>query len=255
MKNFLKITTLMAAVLTPSLGFSQENSSIDVSAKVEPGCFLDAEDINFGVLQMPLIDSAAQSNIKIKCSKDTNLMFHIEYGAGDSNYTYQVARNNILSPSLGGGLPFESIKIMNNGIQLSSISWDMECWAAYPGKVYFNTYEAAELFGYTGQIQMYIDDNQGLCTNSGSFVDSSLNSLNSGSGILSGLVSNEKIAYAIQSPTDSSKIWNRTNKYSLVSDGQEQVVQMKAKINKSENPTHRMTPDTYQSTVTVVLNY
>lgn len=77
MKNFLKITTLMAAVLTPSLGFSQENSSIDVSAKVEPGCFLDAEDINFGVLQMPLIDSAAQSNIKIKCSKDTNLMFHI----------------------------------------------------------------------------------------------------------------------------------------------------------------------------------
>ena len=204
---------------------------------------------------MPLIDSTAQSNLKVKCSKDTNLMFHIEYGAGDSNYTYQVARNNILSPSLGGGLPFESIKIMNNGSQLTSSYWDMECWSKYPDKVYFNTYEAAELFGYTGKVRIHIDDNQGLCTSSGSFVGSSLNSLNSGSGILSGLVSNEKIAYAIQSPTDSSKIWNRNNKYSLVSDGQEQVVQMKAKINKSENPTHRMTPDTYQSTVTVVLNY
>lgn len=46
------------------------NSDIEVKAVVDAGCFLTAENINFGVLQMPLQDQSASSNIQIKCSKN-----------------------------------------------------------------------------------------------------------------------------------------------------------------------------------------
>ena len=76
-----------------------------------------------------------------------------------------------------------------------------------------------------------------------------------GSGVLKGISSGEQIKFFIEKPTEANQIWSKNNSYSIASTGETQTIPMKANIKRADNATHRLTPDTYQSTLTVVLNY
>ena len=140
MKNFLKITTLMAAVLTPSLGFSQENSSIDVSAKIEPGCFIEADNINFGNLNMPLSNQTSMSNMRIQCSKGANISIAIYYSSnGDIGTKNTGSYTNVLVGNSNQNLDYDYTyfetkqsgfttgKIYNDSKPISNAIRDYEC--------------------------------------------------------------------------------------------------------------------------------
>ncbi len=77
--------------------------ALEVNAKVDPGCFLEAENVNFGVLPMPLNNTSAQSKITVKCSRNTQLnisidgMFasEIDYTKLKSHYQSQLQNNEL----------------------------------------------------------------------------------------------------------------------------------------------------------------
>lgn len=267
-KSILSLTILSSLSFN---AFSQDNSvpkfnqDFKVSAVIEPGCFLTAENINFGVLQMPIQDQSTQSNINIRCSKAANLELSIDY-SNSSNSGTSSSYEVIGTLNHTRDFSYTNYKIYVDGQPLSNNVRDFMCSAFRPndgrnyiggGREYVDSKELANIL----QSSLGYQSNLGLCSlgsNSNmsfntSFLDNFFGT--SGSGVLVGLSSNEQIKYFLEKPTDNSKIWNSNNKYQLVGTGDNQVIPMKANIKRADNPTYRMTPDTYQSTLTVVLTY
>lgn len=255
----MKINIITASILsTLSLSVSAQdtstpkfNSDLEVKAVIDAGCFLTAENINFGVLQMPLSDQSSSSNIKIHCSKNTNLKISITYGdhiSSNNQSTYSVEN---ISNSV--------VNIYENNVYLGRIScMGDNSFVIYNSAGDYGNPQLANILGlapeaHTGGIY------HGTCYSKGTFnlenFNNRISSMVSTFGKLTGLSSNENIIYSLSNPNNSSNSWSALNTYNIIADGLEQIVPMKANIKRSDNGTHRMTPDTYQSTLTVVLTY
>lgn len=245
MKNKFLTLAILSSISTGLFAQDPRNSDIKITAKIDAGCYLTAENINFGVLQMPLSDSISQSNMKIHCSKNANLDISLLYGESTSTggtYTVQIHK------------PGDNTwHIFENGTQVGSIA----CSKAESGaNVYYHTDAVRDLVGSSNPISQWVPDTDNLCTLS-EYSELKIDRITSlgSSGILSGLVSGEKIQYFIEKPSSNSQIWSKNNSYKIIASGDEQNIIMKANIKRLDNPTYRMTPDTYQSTLTVVLSY
>lgn len=225
------------------------NSDIEVKAVVDAGCFLTAENINFGVLQMPLQDQSASSNINVKCSKGANLQLAIAYNSqgkvsSGGDYTVQM----YISSST-----FEYARIYKDGKPISS-TYDFTCQSTSPNQVYLKTTEMQSLLNASAT-NSYIPDQWGICSGARANYDAVIAAISGGAGgALSGLFSSEQINYFLTVP-NSNNTWGGNTQYELLATGVEQTIPMKANIKSADNPTYRMTPDTYQSTLTVVLTY
>lgn len=238
----------------------QSNSNLEVTATVDPGCFLEADNLNFGILMMPLIDQSATSNMKVKCSKNTPITLDIYYdfsqGVVDSskgNYTYEETASGIWEASY-----YTNYKIYLDGVALTSERQDFGCREWNRGEIYIFTNQAANLLGYQEGVYSNNSIDMPLCNgktiNENTF-SKILNTETSDIGYLKGVSHAENIVYFLDVPNDASKKWGVRNNYKMVSSGVETNVVMKAHIKRADNPTHKMTPDTYQSTLTVVLTY
>lgn len=248
-----KILTLaiLGSLSTGSFAQDPRNSDIKVTAKIDPGCFIEAENINFGVLMMPLTDNRAQSNITVKCSKDTQMSLSILYGnvsnSSGTNSRYTINQvSSVLSKIYLDGQP-----ISKSNDDIYCASWMGSGSSVGHGGVAFSN-EALPLF--ENAKSGWQNDLWGICSPNGvnnSYVIKSQIEI----GALKGLVNNEVIKYSLELPNQSSTIWDSNNKYYVKASGEQQTIPMKANIKKTENPTHRLSPDNYQDTLTVVLNY
>ena len=235
-------------IILGATSFAQTTTNdLEVKAIVDAGCFLTANDINFGTLQMPLSNQNSSSDMKIKCSNNASYNIQINYGANaqaSSRYTFVVTDTNKY---------LQFVKLYKDGVPISTDS-DIACDVSLDNHAYFNTAEAAALFNVSS-LHNYVPVN-GLClgTNSSTlFQQNGLNQLSGNSiGFLSGLSSGEKIAFEILNPNNQNWAYN---KYSAIANGTEQNIPLKAQIKKENSPTHRLSADTYQSNVTVQLTY
>lgn len=252
----MKIINLSAtaiAIMVSNCVQANENAQMEVSAKIEPGCFLEADNINFGILQMPLSDQSAQSNIKIKCSKNSNVELTISYlGIGGGNASNDIYTSSIISNQSD----YQYVKIYKNNAPISSSSFDVQCLNYHTYGVTFS-YQNAETASLLGLSNSNINISQvsspnNICDNKNFRIDKFNEFLGAGSGILTGLLSNEKINYYVEKPT-TNEPW--TSSYQVLSSGTEQIIPMKTNIKRADNPTYRMTPDTYQSTLSIILTY
>lgn len=253
------ITCILSAM---SISYAQEknkNTDIKVNADVDAGCFLTANNINFGILMMPLNDVSAQSNINVKCSKNTSLKLDIYYdfsgGIVDpskGNYTYKSVGEGVWE-----GYNYTNYKIYLDGVAISSGSRDFGCRNSGVKEINILNMQTATLFGYSST--GYNDNSVDMPLCNGQVINSTTfnkiaNNAMPDTGVLKGVSSGEQIIYFLEVPEDNSKKWS-INNYQIISSGVEQNIPMKANIKRADNPKYRMTPDMYSSTLTVVLSY
>lgn len=241
--------------------FAQDPSNnIEITAEVDAGCSLIAENINFGVLAMPLSDQSAQSRIRVHCSKGANLIMGISYSeqAGSS------IMGNIYTLDLDTNQGYSQYaKLLINGVPSGGpYSHDMRCAQENYKQIRLMSQLARDLFGYSNiKTSVLVPDTYKICKDSSaSFrygMEKNINTIihQIQVGFLTGISQGEQIKYSLEVPEQSSLLWNTSNTYNFVGSGVEQIIPMKANIKRAENQTHRMTPDTYQSTLTVILNY
>lgn len=221
----------------------QSNSDLEVTAVVEAGCDLSAENINFGVLMMPLSDQSAQSKLAVKCSKNAPYNIGVAFSDTDISGSSEIR----IVPQYNG------YHYIGDRVVLSNTYF--ECNSSMNGQVHFWTQEDMASLGLTWTGINWNPDTLSLCNNDGTVNQTTLSSLGYGSaGILKGMSAGEQIVYTISHPTDGTT-WNLSNTFSSNGNGDIQNIVLKANIAKNGNPTHRMTPDTYQSTLTVKLIY
>ncbi len=256
MKSY-KVIMFALSIVFPSLSQAQANSQIDVSANVDPGCFLSADNINFGVLNTPITNQSAQGNMKVHCSKNAILNIDIQYGGkyggvGAGAYTGVITRTSTFS----GNTYNQDVKIYLNNEPISNNSYDFHCSIHSPGKVYIYS-EAAKIM-YGSNTMLWQNDPKKLCASSGIMNMATLNNWEAGFdyGMLSGAANGEEIRYNLEMPNDSSKVWSKGfNTYNIVATGVEENILMKANIKSINNPTYRMTPDIYSDTLTAIITY
>lgn len=251
-KKLISLLALSIMSLSAVAQVTPVNTNIDIKALINPGCFLNADDINFGVLAMPITNQSASSNMRVLCSKDTNLSIEMVYGAssgGSVNGTFEAVH-------MYGNANDSSYQIYKDGVkytQAPTYSSDIKC--KFNGYVLVNYKEIADLYKVEYPAGTWVPDTGNIC--SGRNINTeTLAALGVPSqGKLTGITSGDQIVYSLEVPNSSTKVWNSTNKYPIVATGVEQSIPMKANIKSSENPTYRMSPDMYSSVLTVVLTY
>lgn len=252
-----KVIMFALSIVFPSLSQAQASSQIDVSANVDPGCFISADNINFGVLNSPITNQSAQSNMRIHCSKNAIAKIDIQYGGeyggtGTGVYTGVVTQTSTFSSNTYN----QDVKIYLNNNPISNGTFDFHCSIHSPRQIYIITEPAKVMYG--SNKLLWQNDSKGLCDASGKMNMTTLSNWVglSDYGILSGMVSGEKIKYSLELPNDSTKVWSKGfNDYSIVATGVEEVITMKANIKSLNNPTYRMTPDIYTDTLTATITY
>lgn len=249
-----KNSPIALALLFSLNSFAQSNpqstSNIDIKASVDAGCFISANNINFGALMIPLTTQTATSEMSVLCSRNSNYTIGISYsatGAASTNFTGSLATNGTggssyyISDSNGNpnNQPYTLwVQCLNNGT-----------FSLYTGDA--NLFRS--IYGISDSVNVYnyTIDTYSICNGS----SLNMNTLSGFStGKLTGITKNEIIQYTLELPGTTS-IWNTSNKYTGKGTGENQTIPMKAKINTSGSPTHMLSPDSYIDTLTVLLNY
>lgn len=230
------------------------NANLNTTAQIESFCQINAADINFGVVNLPLTAQTANSQMNVMCSNATAYKVDLSYGGiygsggGNDGVNYTFVKNS--------GFP---------GVQI---------WYAYADGKHigrFNCYSNQEIYLHTDATAIanklglevsktYYDNGKyGLC--SGTSVHYGLASKLSqvsayNYGIMKGTMKGDKLAYAITIPNDSTKVWNKgINSYSLIGTGINQVIEMNAKIIVDQSSSKYIAADTYLDTITANVSY
>ena len=257
-KNILTLA-ILGSLSTGAFAQDPRNSDIKVTVDIHAGCDLTADNINFGVLMMPLSDSTAQANMNVKCSKGANLEIAINYSenaSSSSNSNYRIEK--ILS-SYGKEGDVVAIFDTNDENPLAYLYCHInpynEGWMGVSG-VEFREGVINSLGLSNNIISVWQPDTYGACMKTAEGLKVNFDFIRGNSiGALTGLTSGEQIKYSLSLPGNDSQIWNNSSKHSVLATGDNQAIPMKANIKRADNGTHRMTPDTYQSILTVVLTY
>lgn len=256
--KYKKIILLMAMTL-PVVSYSQSNSNLDLSVETVAGCYLSAKDINFGVLVVPLIDHITSSSMEIKCSMGASYTVDLSYGGvygsgvgggGGKSYSMLYNGTNEADYADKGGL--SSYRFFDPDVP-SYINF-VDCY----GNGSYQVSSNSKKYG----VNKCVLNDEGKYVPLGwsvSWNNKTRQYFNQGTGynygLLTGIKSGEQIKYYVVVP-NSTKVWNLgVEKYSSVGNGEVQIIPMKTKIDRADNPTHRLSADTYQDIMSVILTY
>ena len=260
-KNILTLA-ILGSLSASAFAQDPRNSDIKVTADIHAGCDLTADNINFGVLMMPLSDSTAQANMNVKCSKGANLEIAINYSenaSSSSNSNYRLEHRS----NYDGLGEYIQIYDANDNTPLGVI----QCHRNPTGAGWAGIATGESKIGFLNSIGVpntqsgltqsgWSSDTNGVCVETSEGFKINTDIFTGGSiGALIGLTSGEQIKYSLSLPGNDSQIWSNSSKHTVLATGDNQTIPMKANIKRADNGTHRMTPDTYQSILTVVLNY
>lgn len=73
MKNNKKIILTSILALSGTIAFAQstEKGTFESSAKIESFCQINAQDINFGVVNLPLTAQGANAQMRVLCTDES----------------------------------------------------------------------------------------------------------------------------------------------------------------------------------------
>lgn len=294
MKNNKKIIVASLLAMVGSSAFAQSSSKGDfeASASIESFCQINANDINFGVVILPLTAQSANAQMNVLCSNNTPYKVDLEYGGnyvGQSSIgtsdvqgvtaTMSYKRKDELEQKdgryqagyrlfkdgapIGQGKPLTNpsydtmdFHLFDDGIN----SGDFYCTTNRIGQIFFYTTEAAKLVNNTTAINTWLTDKNGLCDtgrlNQSNFVKLFGGGSPSDKGLMIGTFKGDKLAYQITLPGDSSKPWIAgVNSYTSTGVGSNQVIDMNAKIVPSASSSSYIAADTYLDTVIATVSY
>lgn len=260
---------MLAITLISSSAFAQNtNKDFKTTAKIEKFCKIEAEDINFGVVSLPLSSQGTSSYMQVLCSKSTaysiNLSYGGDYGKGGENYAVFTTKQTYSSAV--NGIRSSEYKLYKNGVPVSGTSTvdDFICDGRGGSLgLYITSKPAATLFGLSTGWQR---DTKGICAtdskgNASGYVNTSyitsLGGLPSYAyGVMNGAMKGDKLAYKITVPGDASKVWNQgQNTYANVGNGELQQFEMNAQIVPDKSSSKYVAQDSYLDTVVATLTY
>ena len=235
------------------------------TATMQSTCSIETESINFGVVASPLMAQTASSDMTVKCNNSLpytiNLAYGGIYGQGSSNSGFTVSFNS-------SGQRSNSYYIYDKS---GSLAGFIECGYSGSdiGKVRFSNSVIANLYDstYTSGFQT----NNGACTSnnkaSGTYPKGWVGAYNATGyqsvggpgyayGIMNGMSRGDALAYSINVPGDSSKVWNAGNNYhQATGNGESQTIPMNAKIVPDKSGSKYPAPDMYLDTITAIISY
>lgn len=261
-----KIISLMLALGTVGLANAGESvGSAKTTATIQSTCSIEANPIGFGVVSTPLMMQQSQSEMNIKCSNASaytvDLAYGGIYGEGTSNSEYKLRYNWSNSSA-------SQFDIYNNlGVKTGWISCG---FGSQYGSVYLGNPIAGTLYGYT-TTNTWVQDTKGVCTSDstksgtypkgwvGSYSDTSGQPVGGPAynyGVMIGASKGHTLAYSINLPGDSNKIWNNgNNSYNSTGNGDFQSIILVAKIIPENSGKPYPAPDIYLDTITAIISY
>lgn len=256
MKQYPQIGIAILSMISMNTVMAQSNapSTFESTATIENTCQIEAQDINFGNVSLPLSTQGANSNMTVLCSN--NAPYEIElsyggvYGAGTQSKTYSIKYKNMAS-HYGEYHVYDSEGVKVNGY-LSCYQSDSQPYIRASPEII----AALNLKG-DPKIILKQSDNPGIC--SGRSIVS--NSVTVGSpayayGVMNGVSKGDALAYKITTPGDISKVWNKANNsYKGTGTGDKQVIGMNAQIIPINSSSLYLAQDSYRDVVTAIINY
>lgn len=250
--------------------FAQDvHNNFKASAKIEKFCSIQTNDINFGILNLPLTSQSASGQMNVLCSNGTTYKIDVLYGSGvltegpnSSNIVYTVTVHG--TPSVASTAYF----LNKNGV---SLTWrpDFQCYndPAKVQQVYISSPEGMNEFNALQKTQVFAmgwnKDLVGICNNNGNYSQVNLSTINSllspaayTHGIMKGAMKSDNLAYSISIPNDSTKVWSKgLNSYSSTGIGSLQTIDFNAKTLPDKSSSKFLAQDTYLDNVTAEIVY
>lgn len=255
-----KIYLAVMSMLWISSAVAQSNITNDfnTSASIESYCKIETQDINFGVVNLPLTAQSANSQMNILCSNSTAYKIDLSYGGvygsgtgmgNNKDYSYKVNSNVIEG--------WNRFDIIENNINIGYLSCSKSLGSNY---VVF-TPEVAKLYGTDWRNGTIMTDKFNACdVNSRSINAVTFSNLGKiaaySYGVMNGSFNGDKLAYSIENPSDSSKIWNNgISSYEAIGIGSSQTINMNAKIVPESSSSSYIAADTYLDIVVATITY
>lgn len=287
----IKIGIILSGLsLMVSPVFAKEaEGNFKASAEIKNMCLIKANDINFGVVALPLSQQSSSSEMTIRCSNKVGYKVDLTYGGkyftpGTVNtdgiisykqsyhienengvrYGYRLFNNDnpassgeVITPeglttSLNLGFTMNELGDMNYG--------DIYCNSTAPGKIGYRTNEAATILNLEpNKKNTWVADNSGFCSggriNKTVFV-SKFGSVNPEIGLMKGAIKGDRLAYKITLPNDSSKTWSKgVNSYNSTGTGVEQKITVNSVILPISSSSLYVSQDVYLDNVTAEVTY
>lgn len=246
--KYLKILSI-ASILFSGNSFANENSKADMltSAEVEGVCFIQANDVNFGQVSLPLTTQGASSQMTVLCSEGLTYRIGLSYtgstGAA-SGGNYSVSLNADYSS-------WAEYNIYENNVKVGIIACDNSNYMGFYSK------ETAALMGFpnfNGTFHI-----TGSYCNGKQFLQEKVTSIPGYSptfGTMLGLSKGDNLAYKITIPDDNTKIWSSGNNvYRSTGTGVKQNISVNAQIIPDKSSSLYVAQDNYLSNVVVEIEY
>lgn len=252
--NKILLASVLAMLSTSAMAQSSSKGNFEASASIESFCQMNAADINFGVVNLPLTAQSANAKMNVLCSNNTPYKIDISYGESVNgeekpNYTLKIH-------SIENSYSLSRYKVYLNDEPVSTNNFDIACMSGNDG-AYFTSLEIAQIFG-SSIVKKYAGSTTGICDGqfaSQNWMDKIVMTIID-KGVMTGSFKGDKLAYQITLPNDSTKAWiEGVNSYSATGLGINQVIEMNAKIVPSASSSSYIAQDTYIDTVTATVSY
>lgn len=238
------------------------SKNFETTAKIENFCSITTNDINFGVVSLPLTAQSANSKMNILCSNNTVYKVDLVYGG-----TYvdpEKLRYVRFTGAQSNGNEYHVIT--EDGKELGRMGCGNSS-AGYYNHVYFQTKAVADLYGapqnkvYGSVWAFWMPDvynacNAGVMTpkraTQGIFIDG----VGGDIGAMSGLIKKDKLAYKITLPGDSTKVWKKgLNSHNGIGNGLSNEFTINATIVPDSSSSKYVAADSYLDTVRAEVIY
>lgn len=249
-KNKIIIASILAIIGTSAMAQSSAKGTMQASANIESFCQINAQDINFGVVSLPLTAQSANGQVNVRCSNNTSYVIDMNYGSEKAtsspfNEPYYITKE-----------PKADYVDYQVRLEVSGKSWaGIFCY--YSGGVKIGT--AMKPYFPTYIIGSVNNDTEGLCSKgvlNENVFNEKLGISIASFGLMSGASKGDKLAYKIMMPDDSAKTWRKgENSFKSIGNGVEQNIVFSAKIVPEDSSSSYIAQDTYIDTITTTISY
>lgn len=231
----MKITTITIALIAfigmQNLAFAgNQSANTQATATVSAECTIQAQNLSFGALVLPLSAQSASTSMNVLCSKNASYTVGLAYGGvygSGSGGTGGTPENLVLtgSPGTYNGQGQEIARTCNYVSSSDTSTVVTTTQAPSPGFTCGMNISYTPPAGY-------------------------------GYGKMIGVMSGDSIGYSIQVPNNAGEVWNAgQNSYTAIGTGSNQAIPVIGTLVPAQSSGNYPTPDSYMDTVTATVSF
>jgi spore coat protein U-like protein len=232
------LSILALSQTTPVLAAGTSSAKAQATATIASSCTINAQNLAFGNLVLPLSAQNASTSMNLLCSNNASYTVNLAYGGiyGQGNSAsgdYWSHTSNIFTTCNGG-------PVINVWTEYNAAGTALKTAQVCPGPSQNAT---------TAQVEAALN---ATYTN-GTFT---ANSTAYAYGKMTGVASGDQIGYSIQVPNTPGKVWNAgVNAYTTTGNGVSQSIPVVGTLIPAQSSSNYPTPDSYLDTVTATVTF